>query len=275
MGEVTKEGSFELLDTFYDLGGNFVDTANFYSAGESEEWLGEWLEKTGRREEMVIATKYSMNSKLGQPVQTSNYGGTGTKSMNNALRDSLKRLKTDYIDIVGPLSTTPQVHQPSLIEDVTVLRPRVGLRDGNSRAHALPQQPRHPGQGALPRGQQHPGLGGREGQRLRPPARPPPVLGLPGRVLGADAGPGARDHADVRRREHGDLGVPRARGRVLPGAGVCARREGEECRVYEGWERGACLGRSAQCGNEAWGSADECFNCVRDAEGRLQPSPVG
>lgn len=102
MGEVTKEGSFELLDTYYDLGGNFIDTANSYHSGESEEWLGEWLEKTGRREEMVIATKYSMNSKVGQPGQKSNFGGTGTKAMNNALRDSLKRLKTDYVDIVRP-----------------------------------------------------------------------------------------------------------------------------------------------------------------------------
>lgn len=102
MGEATKEGSFELLDTYYDLGGNFIDTANFYSAGESEEWLGEWLEKTGRREEMVIATKYVLNSKIGQPGLKSNYGGTGTKSMHNALHDSLKRLKTDYVDIVRP-----------------------------------------------------------------------------------------------------------------------------------------------------------------------------
>lgn len=102
MGEVTKEGSFELLDTYYDLGGNFIDTANSYHSGESEEWLGEWLEKTGRREEMVIATKYSMDSKMGQAGHKSNCGGTGTKAMNNALRDSLKRLKTDYVDIVRP-----------------------------------------------------------------------------------------------------------------------------------------------------------------------------
>lgn len=100
LGEVTKQGAFELLDTYYDLGGNFIDTANSYHSGESEEWLGEWLESTGRREEMVIATKYSMNSKVGQSVQKSNFGGTGTKSMNNAISDSLKRLRTEYVDIV-------------------------------------------------------------------------------------------------------------------------------------------------------------------------------
>lgn len=51
-GECTKENAFELLDTFYDLGGNFIDTANVYQGGQSEEWVGDWLQKTGRRDEM-------------------------------------------------------------------------------------------------------------------------------------------------------------------------------------------------------------------------------
>ena len=51
-GECTKENAFELLDTFYDLGGNFIDTANVYQGGQSEEWIGDWLQKTGRRDEM-------------------------------------------------------------------------------------------------------------------------------------------------------------------------------------------------------------------------------
>lgn len=54
MGECTKESAFELLDTFYDLGGNFIDTANTYQAGESELWIGEWLQKSSRRSEMVM-----------------------------------------------------------------------------------------------------------------------------------------------------------------------------------------------------------------------------
>lgn len=96
--------TFDLLDTFYDLGGNFVDTANMYQAGQSEQFIGEWLKKTGRRSEMVIATKYSMNPIVGQPgVQASNFGGTGTKAMHICIENSLKALQTDYVDIVGVL----------------------------------------------------------------------------------------------------------------------------------------------------------------------------
>ena len=100
MGECTKETSFELLDTFYDLGGNFIDTANAYQGGQSEEWIGEWIQKTGRRDELVISTKYSLGYMAGRPVQQSNFGGTGTKSMHVAIETSLERLQTDYIDLV-------------------------------------------------------------------------------------------------------------------------------------------------------------------------------
>ncbi|KAI0914511.1 aryl-alcohol dehydrogenase [Ustulina deusta] len=100
MGECTKESAFELLDTFYDLGGNFIDTANTYQSGESELWIGEWMQKSGRRAEMVIATKYTMSPKSGQPVQQSNYGGTGAKSLHVSIQSSLKALQTDYVDIL-------------------------------------------------------------------------------------------------------------------------------------------------------------------------------
>ncbi|KAI1120272.1 putative norsolorinic acid reductase [Nemania abortiva] len=99
MGECSKETAFELLDTFYDLGGNFIDTANAYQGGQSEQWIGEWIKKSGRRAEMVVATKYSMTPMDGQPVQQSNYGGTGTKSMHTCIAKSLENLQTDYIDI--------------------------------------------------------------------------------------------------------------------------------------------------------------------------------
>ncbi|KAH8777814.1 aryl-alcohol dehydrogenase [Diaporthe sp. PMI_573] len=99
MGECTKETTFDLLNTFYDLGGNFIDTANVYQGGQSEQWIGEWLNKTGRRAEMVISTKYSMNAVMGQPVQASNFGGSGTKAMQTSIRRSLENLQTDYVDI--------------------------------------------------------------------------------------------------------------------------------------------------------------------------------
>lgn len=53
MGECDKKTSFEVLDSFYDLGGNFIDTANAYQNEESEEWLGEWMEERGNRDQMV------------------------------------------------------------------------------------------------------------------------------------------------------------------------------------------------------------------------------
>ena len=100
MGECTKETAFELLDTFYDLGGNFIDAANAYQGGQSEQWIGEWIQKTGHRSEKVLATKYTMSSMGGQPVQQSNFGGTGTKSMHMAVEASLENLQTDYVDLV-------------------------------------------------------------------------------------------------------------------------------------------------------------------------------
>ncbi|KAH9846135.1 NADP-dependent oxidoreductase domain-containing protein, partial [Lenzites betulinus] len=57
MGAMTKESSFELLDAFYAAGGNFIDTANNYQDESSEEFLGEWMEARGVRDQMVVATK--------------------------------------------------------------------------------------------------------------------------------------------------------------------------------------------------------------------------
>jgi aryl-alcohol dehydrogenase-like predicted oxidoreductase len=83
------------------MGGNFIDTAVNYQNGESETWLGEWMEKHDRRHEMFIATKYTgpfMSFKKDQAIQ-SNFGGNSTKSMFVSVEHSLKRLKTDYIDL--------------------------------------------------------------------------------------------------------------------------------------------------------------------------------
>ncbi len=64
MGECSKETAFEILDTFKGLGGNFIDTANSYQDGESEQWVGEWLSSRKCRDEMVIATKFSTPYRL-------------------------------------------------------------------------------------------------------------------------------------------------------------------------------------------------------------------
>jgi len=60
MGECDRETTFDILDHFYENGGNFIDTANNYQNGESERWIGEWMEERGVRDQMVIATKVSL-----------------------------------------------------------------------------------------------------------------------------------------------------------------------------------------------------------------------
>lgn len=99
-GECSKEDAFNILDTFYQNGGNFLDTANTYQEGQSEVWVGEWLTSRDVREQFVIATKYSASHSVGKKGEiTSNYGGNNTKSMRASIELSLKRLQTDYIDL--------------------------------------------------------------------------------------------------------------------------------------------------------------------------------
>ena len=59
MGSMNKEQSFKLLDAYYEAGGNFIDTANNYQDETSEEYIGEWMELRGNRDEIVVATKAS------------------------------------------------------------------------------------------------------------------------------------------------------------------------------------------------------------------------
>ncbi|OTA98946.1 hypothetical protein M426DRAFT_325552 [Hypoxylon sp. CI-4A] len=99
-GEITKEEAFNILDTFYSNGGNFIDTANAYQHGQSEEWVGEWMASRGNRDEMVIATKYSApwQSDHADKIQ-SNFIGNSSKSMKVSVEASLKKLQTTYIDL--------------------------------------------------------------------------------------------------------------------------------------------------------------------------------
>ncbi|KIJ33590.1 hypothetical protein M422DRAFT_264350 [Sphaerobolus stellatus SS14] len=97
-----KEASFKLLDAFFDAGGNFIDTANNYQDEESEAIIGEWTEKRGIRDQLVIATKYTMNYKRGKDdvaIQM-NYTGNSLKSLHLSVEASLRKLRTSYIDIL-------------------------------------------------------------------------------------------------------------------------------------------------------------------------------
>ncbi|KAH9846372.1 Aldo/keto reductase [Lenzites betulinus] len=102
LGEMNKESSFKLLDAFYDAGGNFIDTANNYQSGTSEQFIGEWMEERGIRDQMVIATKYTSPFVMGRNdiKQKSSYIGNNLKSMHLSVEQSLKNLRTSYIDIL-------------------------------------------------------------------------------------------------------------------------------------------------------------------------------
>ncbi|KAH9931474.1 aryl-alcohol dehydrogenase [Fomitopsis serialis] len=100
-GTITKEETFKLLDGFYAAGGNFIDTSNNYHDEESEMFVGEWMEARGIREQIVVATKYTSNYKRGQKVgQMTHYAGNNMKSLHNSVEASLKKLRTDHIDIL-------------------------------------------------------------------------------------------------------------------------------------------------------------------------------
>src|SRR5882672_7824746 len=90
------EESQRIIDRFIEFGGNFIDTANFYTKGHSEKIIGDHVGRhSARRDRLVIATKFSGNLYPGDP----NGGGSGRKSIIGACENSLRRLQTDYIDL--------------------------------------------------------------------------------------------------------------------------------------------------------------------------------
>lgn len=89
----TKEESKKIFDAFVSAGGNFIDTANVYTEGLSEQHVGEFI--ASDRDYFVVATKYTISTRIGDP----NASGNHRKNMMRALEASLRRLKTDYIDL--------------------------------------------------------------------------------------------------------------------------------------------------------------------------------
>ena len=96
---IDEKQSFEILDAFTGAGFNFIDTADVYSrwakgnkGGESEIIIGNWMKKKGNREKMIIATKVGSDMGSGKKDLSKKY-------ILKAADDSLKRLKTDYIDL--------------------------------------------------------------------------------------------------------------------------------------------------------------------------------
>src|SRR5579862_5816357 len=92
---VDENVSRAIFDRYIELGGNFVDTADGYTAGKSEDLTGKFIADRQLRDRLVLATKFTFNASPGNP----NGGGNGRKNIYRALEGSLRRLKTDYIDL--------------------------------------------------------------------------------------------------------------------------------------------------------------------------------
>ena len=89
-----KEESKKMFDLFAETGGNFIDTSNNYTDGTSEKFIGEFMQND--RDHFVIATKYTLNERKSDP----NFGGNHRKNMMRSVEGSLKRLGTDFIDLL-------------------------------------------------------------------------------------------------------------------------------------------------------------------------------
>jgi len=91
----SEDESRAIFETFAEQGGNFIDTANFYTKGTSEKYVGKFVKD--ERGKWVVATKYSLNTSENGEV---NSFGNHRKNMVQAVEASLKRLNTDYIDLL-------------------------------------------------------------------------------------------------------------------------------------------------------------------------------
>ena len=92
---IDKTASFEIMEAFGKAGGNFLDTANRYQDGMSEEIIGEFVSQHDR-DYWVLATKYSLHDNRTNP----NASGNNRKNMMRSVENSLRRLKTDFIDVL-------------------------------------------------------------------------------------------------------------------------------------------------------------------------------
>jgi aryl-alcohol dehydrogenase-like predicted oxidoreductase len=90
----SEETAHTMFNSYIEKGGNFIDTADGYTDGKSEELVGKFVKEGKLRDDVVLATKFTFNAKKGNP----NAGGNGRKNIYRALEGSLKRLQTDYID---------------------------------------------------------------------------------------------------------------------------------------------------------------------------------
>jgi aryl-alcohol dehydrogenase-like predicted oxidoreductase len=89
----SKDEARRIFEAYAEAGGNFIDTANNYTGGTSERFVGEFI--ASDRQHFVVATKYTLSTRHGDP----NFSGNHRKNMQQALEASLRHLNTDYVDI--------------------------------------------------------------------------------------------------------------------------------------------------------------------------------
>ncbi|MVN85942.1 aldo/keto reductase [Deinococcus sp. HMF7620] len=91
----SDDESQAIFNAYVEAGGNFIDTADVYAGGRSEEWVGRFVAQGKLRERLVLATKAAFSTEKGNPHAS----GNGRKHLHAALDASLRRLNTDYIDL--------------------------------------------------------------------------------------------------------------------------------------------------------------------------------
>lgn len=93
----TAQDALQILSAYTDAGGNFIDLSDLYQFGEAEETVGKFTQHN--RHDFILCTKYTLTS---QPHSSVSNRGNHRKAMRQAVEGSLKRLKTDYIDLYMP-----------------------------------------------------------------------------------------------------------------------------------------------------------------------------
>ncbi len=126
-----EHDSRAVFNAYVDSGGNLVDTADVYSAGQCEEMLGGFIAERSLRESIVIATKSGFAASLGPHM-----GGNGAKHIHAALEGSLKRLRTDYIDLYWVHVWDSVTPAEELLETMTSL-----VRSGKIRYWGMSNAP--------------------------------------------------------------------------------------------------------------------------------------
>lgn len=131
-----------VFDAYRDAGGNFIDTADIYSGGGSEELVGRFIKETSARDELVLATKFGFNGSASPLTATQagggnpNAGGVGAKNIHRALDASLQRLGTDYVDLYWMHIWDGVTPAEELVETLGAL-----VRAGKIRYYAFSDMP--------------------------------------------------------------------------------------------------------------------------------------